>query len=165
MARNEFSHTSMGNILEVEKPANPGLPGNRNDTILREAFQASPIYVPAGDADTKDRFKNLVLEGALVGEGQKGSGFGFSTFNRDFVEAPDIATVEKDNSGRSVPSPFVPNVASPNSAGEIENVVIPNKPAGGDFVGDSLKNPADSSKDIARLTIGSYGIGVSSPQD
>ena len=116
MARNEFSHTSMGNIIEVENPVNPGLPGNRNDTILREAFRASPIYVPAANADTKDRFKNLVLEGVLAGEGPKGSGFVFSTYNRDFV-------------------------------------------------GDSLRNPADSSKDIARLTIGSYGIGVSSPQD
>ena len=165
MARNEFSHTSMGNIIEVERPVNPGLPGNRNDTILREAFRASPIYVPAANEDTKSKFKNLVLEGVLTGEGPKGSGFGFPTYNRDFVEAPDIATVEKDNAGRDVPSPFVPNVASPNAAGEIENVVVPNKPAGVDFVGDSLRNPADSSKDIARLTIGSYGIGVSSPQD
>jgi len=165
MTKNEFSHTSMGNILEVERPVNPGLPGNRNDTLLKRAFQASPIYTPDGNQNTKNRFKNLVLEGALVGEGEKGSGFGFSTFNRDFVEAPDIATVEKDNAGKEVASPFVPNIASPNAAGQVENVVIPNRPAGGDFVGDSLKNPVDSSKNIARLTIGSYGIGVSSPQD
>ena len=164
MPRNKFSHNSMGNLMEVRNPTNPGLPGNRNDTTLREAFSAAPIYVPGANTSIKTRFEDLILEGVLVGEGLKGSGFGFAEFNRDFVDAPVVEGVEKDNSGANVASPYVPNVASPNSAGQVESIVVPNKPAGGDFVGDSLRDPRSTSEDIASVKIGTFGLGVSSPQ-
>ena len=164
MARNKFSHNSMGNLLEVSNPANPGLPGNRNDSTLKEAFGASPIYAAGADSAVKNQFENLVMHGVLVGEGPKGSGFGFSIFNRDFVDAPVVEGVEKDNSGALVASPYVPNVASPNAAGQVEKVVVPNRPSGGDFVGDSLRDPKSTSEDIASIKIGSYGLGVSSTQ-
>ena len=124
MARNKFSHNSMGNLIEVRNPSNPGLPGNRNDSTLKEAFSSSPIYAPGADSTVKKQFENLVMHGVLVGEGPKGSGFGFSTFNRDFVDAPLVEGVEKDNNGSLVASPYVPNVASPNSAGQVEKVVV-----------------------------------------
>ena len=164
MARNKFSHNSMGNLLEVRNPTNPGLPGNRNDSTLKEAFSASPIYAAGADSAVKQQFENLVMEGVLSGEGPKGSGFGFSSFNRDFVDAPLVEGVEKDNAGALVPSPYVPNVASPNASGQVEKVVIPSRPGGGDFVGDSLRDPKSTSEDIASLKLGSYGLGVSTPK-
>lgn len=154
----------MGNLLEVRNPSNPGLPGNRNDVTLKEAFSSSPIYAAGANDSVKRQFENLVMEGVLSGEGPKGSGFGFSMFNRDFVDAPLIEGVVKDNSGVAVASPYVPNVASPNSAGQVEKVVIPSRPAGGDFVGDSLQDPKSTSENIANIKIGSYGLGVSSTQ-
>ena len=84
--------------------------------------------------------------------------------SRLFKESIIMREVEKDNTGNQVASPFVPNVAAPNAAGEQENVVVPNRPAGGDFVGDNLKNPRATSQDISMLKIGSYGLGVSSPR-
>ncbi len=164
MARNKFSHNSMGNLMEVRNPSNPGLPGNRNDSTLKEAFGASPIYTAGADNSIKKQFENLVMEGVLAGDGPKGSGFGFSSFNRDFVDAPLVESVEKDNAGASVASPYVPNVASPNASGQVEKVVVPNRPAGGDFVGDSLRDPKSTSEDISNVKIGSYGLGVSSTQ-
>ncbi len=164
MSKSNFSHTSMGDIFEVSRPENPGLPGRRNDEALKAAYPRSPIYDPAGDQEVRKRFEDLCLEGALVGEGLKGSGFGLPTYNRDFVDAPSLAEVKNDNSGNPVVSPFVPNVASPNAAGEQENIVVPSRPGGGAFVGDGLKNPRATSQDISLLKIGSYGLGVSSPK-
>ena len=138
MSKSNFSHTSMGSIFEVSRPENPGLPGNRNDESLKSAYPTSPTYNPSGDEEVRKRFEDLCLQGSLTGEGLKGSGFG-------------------------LPS-FVPNVAAPNAAGEQENVTIPVRPAGGDFVGDGLKSPSATSKDIGLLKIGSYGLGASSPQ-
>ena len=164
MAKSNFTHTSMGTVFEVTRPENPGLPGSRNDESLRSAYPQSPIYDPSGDQAVKEKFEDLCLNGTLAGAGLKGSGFGLSEYSRDFVEAPDLAGVEKDNSGNDVASPFVPNVAAPNSAGEQENVVVPNRPGGSDFVGDNLKSPRTTSQEISLLKIGSYGLGVSSPQ-
>jgi hypothetical protein len=164
MARNNFSHNSMGNLMEVRNPTNPGLPGNRNDTTLRAAFSAAPIYAPGANVSIKQQFEDLILEGVLVGEGPKGSGFGFSEFSRDFVDAPVVEGVEKDNRGDTVASPYVPNVASPNAAGQVESIVVPNKPAGGDFVGDGLRDPRSTSEDISSVKIGTFGLGTSSPR-
>ncbi len=164
MARNKFSHNSMGNLMEVRNPPNPGLPGNRNDGTLKSAFSASPIYAANADVSIKKQFENLVMEGVLAGEGQKGSGFGFSSFSRDFVDAPLVESVEKDNAGAAIASPYVPNVAAPNASGQVEKIVVPNRPAGGDFVGDSLRDPKSTSEDISSIKIGSYGLGVSSTQ-
>jgi hypothetical protein len=164
MSKSNFSHTSMGSIFEVSRPENPGLPGNRNDESLKSAYPTSPTYNPSGDEEVRKRFEDLCLQGSLTGEGLKGSGFGLPSYNRDFVDAPSLSAVEKDNSGNDVASPFVPNVAAPNAAGEQENVTIPVRPAGGDFVGDGLKSPSATSKDIGLLKIGSYGLGASSPQ-
>ena len=58
----------------------------------------------------------------------------------------------------------MPNVASPGPDGQVDNVVIPQKTAGGDFVGDSLLSPQKASADIATLTLGSLGLGTSSPK-
>ena len=157
----DFVHTSMGNIKEVDPPVNPGLPGNRNNETLQNAFELSPIYEPNADDVTKTQFKDLVQDGALDGTGLKGSGFGLSRFSRDFEDAPDIEGIVKDKDGKELASPYAPNVASPNAAGDIENIVLPTKGAGGSFQGDGLKNPKATTATIRNLTIGSYGIGTS----
>ncbi len=161
-------HSSMGNIIEVADPVTPGMPGQRNQATLNEAFSRSPIYDPAGNAGVEEKFTKLVMEGTVkdIVDGQPAAvpGFGFSTFNRDFVDAPDLSeenTALTDSAGNTVPFSHVPNVASPNeSATEQENVVEPRKPSnGGAFVGNNLKNPSDSSKSISRLSIGSFMRG------
>ena len=146
----------MGNIVEVNPPAQPGAEGNRNPDT------------GANDQAVKKLFESIVLSGDLEGnEGLNGSGFGFSRFNRDYHAAPNIPDVTTDNDGREVVSPYAPNVASPNEDGEQEDLVEPLKGAGGAFRGDDLEKPKTSSERISRagrLTLGSFGLGTSAPQ-
>jgi hypothetical protein len=163
MARAKFSHSSMGNIIEVDLPVNPGLPGNRNNETLQDAFPDSPIYSPGGDGQIKTRFENLVMEGEI----QNGYGF-INGFNRDFFDAPDVEDVTKDEADNPVASPYAPNVASPDAAGDQTDIVVPNKGTGSPFPGDGLQNPKRTSENISRATrrtLGSYGLGESSPND
>jgi len=154
----------MGNIVDVNPPSQPGSEGHRNPQTLRRAFSQSPIY-RLNDQIIKEDFENWVMKGNLEGnEGKNGSGFGFSRFNRDFVDAPNIPGITKDNDGREIVSPYAPNIASPNEDGEQEELVSPLKGAGGAFRGDSLENPKSSSARIGKLTLGSYGLGTSKSQ-
>ena len=162
-----MAEVPMGNIVQVEPSENPGLPGNRNTDTLQRAFKNSPIYQDGGppyagsdDAVRKD-FENLVLNGEIS------NGFGFSSYNRDFVDSPNIPDVKKDNDDKDVVSPYAPNIAAPNEDGIQEDQVAPFKGAGGAFVGDQLANPARTADQISRrgrLTLGSFGLGTSKPQ-
>ena len=116
-------HSSMGNIIEVADPVTPGMPGQRNQATLNEAFPRSPIYDPAGNAGVEEKFTKLVMEGAVkdIVDGQPAPvpGFGFSTFNRDFVDAPDLSeenTELTDNAGNEI-------VGSNDQQFEIETVL------------------------------------------
>ena len=162
-----MAEVPMGNIVQVEPPENPGLPGNRNVESLQKAFKNSPVYQDGGqpyagsDDAVKKQFENLVLNGEVQ------NGFGLSSYNRDFVNAPDVAAVEEDNDGNKIVSPYAPNVASPNEDGIQEDEVKPFKGAGGAFTGDQLANPAKTADQISRrgrLTLGSFGLGTSKPQ-
>ena len=166
MAISNFSHTSMGNIVEVDNPQNPGLPGNRNNNTLQEAFPGSPVYSQLTDDSIKQSFKKLVEQGPVKNpDGAPVAGFGFSAYNRDFVDSPDVPSVETDNEGENLVSPFAPNVSSPDeTATRQENEVVPNKGSGSPFRGEPLRSPRASSADISSLTIGSYGLGTSSPR-
>jgi hypothetical protein len=157
-----MAEVPMGNIVQVEPPENPGLPGNRNVESLQKAFKNSPTiegqpYAGKDDA-VKTQFENLVLNGEVQ------NGFGLSSYNRDFINAPDVAAVEEDNDGNKIVSPYAPNVASPNEDGIQEDEVKPFKGAGGAFTGDQLANPSKTSGQISRLTLGSFGLGTSKPQ-
>lgn len=157
-----MAEVPMGNIVQVEPPENPGLPGNRNVESLRKAFKKSPTIegqpYAGEDNVVKKQFENLVLNGEVT------NGYGFSSYNRDFVSAPDVAAVEEDNDGNKIVSPYAPNVASPNEDGIQEDEVKPFKGAGGAFTGDQLANPSKTSGQISRLTLGSFGLGTSKPQ-
>jgi hypothetical protein len=160
VAKSEFSHTSMGNLIEVSNPENPGLPGNRNSTTLQNAFPQSPTNESNVNDRIKQRFDKLVMQGPVS------NGFGFSLFNREFVDAPDIESVEKDNNGNDLVSPFAPNVASPNEqATAQENEVPPVKGSGSPFRGNNLANPKRTSENIAKFTLGSLGLGTSAQRE
>ena len=161
-----MAEVPMGNIIQVEPPENPGLPGNRNVDSLQKAFKKSPIYVSGKAYAGKDKaVKTKFDDEALRGEVQ--NGFGFSSYNRDFVDAPNVAAVEEDNEGKEVVSPYAPNVASPNEDGIQEDKVKPFKGAGGAFAGNGLENPAKTAEQTSRrgrLTIGSFGLGTRIPR-
>ena len=157
-----MAEVPMGNIIQVEPPENPGLPGNRNVESLQKAFKNSPTiegqpYAGKDDA-VKTQFENLVIIGEVR------NGFGFPSYNRDFVNAPDVAAVEEDNDGIPVISPYAPNVASPNEDGIQEDEVKPFKGAGGAFAGSGLENPVKTSAQTSRLTLGSLGLGTRIPR-
>ncbi len=164
MARARFSHSSMGNIIEIDPPVNPGLPGNRNNETLQEAFPESPVYSPGGNEAIKQEFEKLVTQGEVL------NGFGFvEGFNRDFVDAPNVEDIEKDEADNPVASPYAPNIASPDSTGDQADIVVPNKGTGSPFPGDGLQNPKRTSENISRrgreMTLGSYGLGESNPRN
>ena len=91
MAKSEFSHSKMGNLIEIQDPEFPGSLGSRRVETLQDAFPDSPIYNSTGDAGIKNEFVRKVLDGTVK------NGFGFSSFNRDFVNAPDIENIEKSD--------------------------------------------------------------------
>ena len=153
-----MAEVPMGNIIQVEPPENPGLPGNRNVDSLQKAFKNSPIYQDGGDNAVKTQFENLVIIGEVR------NGFGFPSYNRDFIDAPNVAAIEEDNEGKEVVSPYAPNVASPNEDGIQEDKVKPFKGAGGAFTGNGLENPTKTSEQTSRLTLGSLGLGTRIPR-
>lgn len=162
-----MAEVPMGNIVQVEPPENPGLPGSRNVESLQKAFKNSPTYQDGGqpyagsDDAVKKQFENLVLNGEVT------NGYGFSSYNRDFVDAPNVAAVEEDNDGNEVVSPYAPNVASPNEDGIQEDLVKPFKGTGGAFAGNGLENPVKTSEQTSRrgrLTLGSFGLGTRIPR-
>jgi hypothetical protein len=160
VAKSEFSHTSMGNLIEVSNPENPGLPGNRNSTTLQNAFPRSPTNESNVNDRLKKKFDSLVMQGSIS------NGFGFSLFNRDFRDSPDIEGVEKDNSGNSLVSPFAPNIATPNDqATAQESEVPPVKGSGSPFRGNNLANPKRTSENISKFTLGSLGLGTSAQRE
>ena len=65
MARARFSHSSMGNIIEIDPPVNPGLPGNRNNETLRDAFpelelKIGKIFISIASYRDKECKKTIV---------------------------------------------------------------------------------------------------------
>tara|TARA_Y100000592_G_scaffold10965_1_gene15591 strand:- start:1938 stop:2417 length:480 start_codon:yes stop_codon:yes gene_type:complete len=157
MARAKFEKSNMGEIVEVPDPQNPGLPGNRNAETLRDAFPNSPIYSPAGNAAVREFFEKEVMEGEVL------NGFGFSSYNRDFTDAPNIEGVEKDENNQDIASPFAPNVAAPNSqATAQERIVKPTKGSGSPFPSNESSNPSVTSRVISSAKLGDFGLGKSS---
>jgi hypothetical protein len=162
--------TKMGNIIEVSEPENPGLPGNRSSTTLKNAFPQSPLYsgekslVYKGEDQAVRKLFQASTEGTIL------NGFGFTEYNTDYNNAggpPDIPSVVEDSNGNPVVSPYAPNIASA-PAGDIgqENEVLPVKGGGSAFAGNNLENPVKTTDQISAqrpATIGAYGLGTSKP--
>lgn len=101
--------------------------GSRKDVNLRSAFSSSPIYKnELNDEERKETYNDEALNGTVVG------GHGINTFDRDFVDSPDLENV--DIAAHNLPSPFMPNPTSPGPG----SVNASDKPA---FTGD-VPDPA-----------------------
>ena len=93
--------------------------GKRDDTSLKSIFPASPVYTgEMTDAERTESYQFLSLDGDIVDDVivagvnvPGGAGNGLNNHNRDFVDAPDLESV--DIAGHNLPSPFMPNPTSP----------------------------------------------------
>jgi len=96
------------NQIIVEQPVPPDKPyGASNFINATKAFPASPIYKgELTDQERKEAFDKLVLQGTVVG------GNGLNSFNRDFVDAPDLSEVITGGGGLPA-TPYMPNITSP----------------------------------------------------
>ena len=82
--------------------------GTSSTELAQTCFPASPIYMgELTDAERKEQFTELCLTGE-VNDG----GHTFGTFNRDYVDAPNLTEVETGGGGLPA-SPYVPNPVSP----------------------------------------------------
>ena len=80
--------------------------GSRKEVNLRSAFSSSPIYKnDINDNERKEVYNEKALNGTVVG------GHGINTFDRDFVDSPDLEAV--DLNAHNLPSPYMPNPTSP----------------------------------------------------
>lgn len=140
--------------------------GARKDSNLRSAFAASPVYLgELTDTERKRTYQELALDGTVVG------GNGINSYNRDFVDAPDISEVETGGGGLPA-SPYMPNITSPGpgsvSAADqpVYNGELPDPETNVEFGSGlgGLANPSDTAGRIAEqniITVGSYISGRS----
>lgn len=145
--------------------------GSSDNQTLVASFPASPVHSGELTRDTLEKqFNELVLSGVVK------NGMGIASFDRDYTGAdsgsssPDLKNV-KTGPGGLPASPYVPNPASPGP-GSSNPADLPSPPEGfgtapssvGYGVGvGSQDNPADSGKRISKHTLGSYGLGTSTP--
>lgn len=150
-------------IVESEDSAfGPGSSGKKN---LQQSYPGSPIHSGEIDDDSVTaQFEELVIEGEVNDGGRW-----YGTFNRDYEDAPNLEEVETGGGGLPG-SPYAPNIASPpegqNPTDIPESGVEATQNAqgsGGAFDGDGLASPHESSKRIAKQTIGSLMKGSSNP--
>ena len=102
--------------------------GNRNHSRIQAAFPNSPLPIGKNEYD-EEYLKNLA-EAVLKGNGGPGENFSnsnvsngtindggymFGTYNLNYSDAPDLATVQTGGGGLPA-SPFIPNVASADGA-------------------------------------------------
>ena len=81
----------------------------RDQENLSKAFADSPIYKDQmSDSSVRQQFIELCQKGTVT------SGFGLDSFNRDFVDAPNLEDV--DTSLKGVGTPYMPNLNSPGEA-------------------------------------------------
>jgi len=92
----------------IVEPVVPGTnpKGSRKQVNLNSCFAASPIYM--GELTNEER-KAEYLKRALAGAVLNGNGL--NSFNRDFVDAPNLEDV--DVTKHNLPSPYMPNPTSP----------------------------------------------------
>ena len=149
--------------------------GESSTKTLVEMFPASPIY--SGEVtDTKvdspegGSYIELLQDGEVVGSGGY-YGFADGNFDRDFVDAPDIpADVPTGPAGLPgtayVPNPVMPG---PGDVNQLNQPAPPSDTAWPAGASDSFPasggghdtSPSATSANIARVTMGHYGLGTS----
>jgi hypothetical protein len=153
----------------VEAPAtNRGL-GKSSTSTMTTMFPASPLYNgDLSDAERREAGQKFLKDGTLP---EAGGYFGIPGFSRDFNDngAPDIPAEVQTGGGGLPATPYVPN-PSPPGPGDTNPYNQPEPPdnfpgpqnnsiPGGQ--GGGTTNPSETSKNIARETIGSYLLGDS----
>jgi hypothetical protein len=160
-------------MAEVKQTTvNPSIPtskkfGTRNHENLKSAFSSSPILSGEyTDESLRDLFSTLVIDGTVVG------GLGINTYNRDFLDAPDLSTVETGGEGLPA-TPYVPNLTSPGPGsvfpsdqppfeGEIPDPGVEFGVGLGSLTSPNVTAPSIASESTkAVTTIGSYIMGRS----
>jgi len=149
-------------IVQPSKPANKPM-GARNSENLKSIFSASPIHLgDLSDEERTDLYQELALDGEVLG------GLGLNSFNRDYVNSPDLSEVETGGGGLPA-SPYMPNPTSPgpgsiNASDKPEfNGSIPNMENNVEFgsgLGGTV-SPSQTSENIASQTLSSYISGKS----
>ena len=135
--------------------------GSSDSTSIKTAFPASPIHAGEMTVDSiKEQFQAEVITGT-VNDG----GHTFGTFNKDYVDAPDLNEVETGAGGLPA-SPYVPNPVSPGP-GSINATDQGEAPDGfgqtpsnppGSGVGSQLQ-PKNSSEAQSGGQLGDYVLG------
>lgn len=159
----------------VDPAATDGGLGSSNTETLVSSFPASPIH--NGDL-TRDSVQEEYEASAMTGVVKDGNGL--PSYNRDFTggstsslegfQVPPDGTVADAGAGGGAPaSAYVPNPASPGPGSQNPSD-LPAAPDGfgqspnGDTYGvgtGALTKPADTSKAISSVKLGSYGLGTS----
>lgn len=153
--------------IVVEIPATSRDLGSSDLASLQAAFPGSPIH--SGDIDDLS-IKALAQQLLTEGEVEPGGAahFGFASYNRDYVDAPNLDDVTTGGGGLPG-SPYTPAPGSPG-AGSMNPADIPAPPSNfppdpGTEYGSgqgSLYSPHNSSQVVAQQTIGDLTLGRSS---
>lgn len=149
--------------------------GESSTSTLNEMFPASPIYsgeITDTEVDSSNggTYVELLQEGEVNGSGGY-YGFADGNFDRDFVDAPNIpADVPTGAAGLPgtayVPNPVMPGPGDVNPLNQPAPPSDPSWPAGPSDSfpgagGGHDTSPSAASANIARITMGSYGLGTS----
>ena len=157
--------------LVVEVPTTTRGNGSSDTASLKAAYPGSPLYNNIGGEPsylTDDSVEEFFAAQVSDGEIDDG-GHTFGTYNRDYVNAPNLKDVVTGGGGLPG-SPYAPNVASPpegqNPAdipAEGAAITEAARGGGGAFQGDGLASPNETSANIARQRIGTIMFGNSEP--
>lgn len=150
----------------VESPVTTQGNGRSDTAIHHASFPESPFY--NGEltaANTKALFVELV-QSAIVNDG----GHTFGEYNRDYVDAPNVAEVETGGGGLPGTA-YSPNIASPAVGHDPTTIPASGAEAarraqgqGSPFPGNSLTSPSQTSTQISsQTTLGSLSFGRSLP--
>lgn len=151
-------------ILKTDPAPNKPL-GARKENNLKSAFPSSPIHSEEiTDEERRSLFKELALDGLVV------NGNGLNSFDRDYVNSPDLENVETGGGGLPA-SPYFPNLTSPGpgsvnaSDQPVYNGDIPTREEKQTPFGVGLGgtvSPADTSKQMKDVSsLGEYISGKS----
>lgn len=165
MATDYASRHRMVEITPTEATlgASPGRVSSSSTARLQKMFPASPIHSgQLKDAERAEYYQSNVIS-AVVSDG----GHTFGEVGTDYINAPNMAEV--DLTKHNLPSPYVPNPASPGP-GSQNDADKPKPPA--DFgknpsstfgTGEGSRlSPNESSKNIAGQLLRKYELGKSS---
>lgn len=142
--------------------------GKSDTANLQKSFPASPIHSgELTDEKVIEGGKKLLIDGE-VNDG----GHTFGTFNRDYVDSPDLNDVQVGGGGLPG-SPFAPNIASPGEGMNPSSIPASGvdttqaaQGAGSPFPGNGLESPKPSAAKVSKQTIGigKLKFGSSEPQ-